>query len=139
MALTTLTGTVSGIRHSTEMRGTMNRDSGSVKTAQVISFRVGDRSAQIKLPDVPDIRDGDQVTLAGEDKNGIFKAYALRNDQTRAIYSVPTTAGTIMGWLMIAVGVLLLVFIIGAVFIGIGVWTLREVRNHAQAAAMLRT
>lgn len=138
MELTTLSGPVSGIRHSTETRGTVGRNGGSVKTGQVIAFRVGDRSAQIKLADVPDIRDGDEVTLAGREKNGVFKALALRNDKTRAVYSIPTTVGYLMGATLLALGVMTLVFLIGVVFIAGGLWTLYEAYNYTQAANMLR-
>ncbi|WP_188238005.1 hypothetical protein [Sphingopyxis sp. LK2115] len=138
MGLTTLSGAVSGIRHSTETRGTVGRNGGSVKTGQVIAFRVGERSAQIKLADVPDIRDGDEVTLAGREKNGVFKALALRNDKTRAVYSIPTTVGYLMGVTLIALGVMTLIFLIGVVFIAGGLWTLYEAYSYTQAANMLR-
>ncbi|MFN3514959.1 MAG: hypothetical protein ACK41C_18070 [Phenylobacterium sp.] len=138
MALSTLTGAVSGIRHSTETRGTVGRNGGSVHTGQVIAFRVDDRSAQIKLADVPDIRDGDQVTLAGSEKNGVFKALALRNDQTRAVYSIPTTAGYMMGAALIVLGVLTLFILVGVVFIAGGAWTLYEASNYSRAANMLK-
>lgn len=138
MGLTTLSGAVSGIRHSTETRGTVGRNGGSVKTGQVLAFRVGERSAQIKLPDVPDIRDGDEVTLAGREKNGVFKALALRNDKTRAVYGIPTTVGYLMGATFIALGVMTLVFLIGIVFIGAGLWTLYEAYSYTRAANMLR-
>lgn len=116
----------------------MGRNGGSVKTGQVIAFRVGERSAQIKLADVPDIRDGDEVTLAGREKNGVFKALALRNDKTRAVYSIPTTVGYLMGATLIALGVMTLIFLIGVVFIAGGLWTLYEAYNYTQAANMLR-
>ena len=138
MAITTLTGAVSGIRHSTETRGTVGRNGGSVKTGQVIAFRVDDRSAQIKLADVPDIRDGDQVTLAGSDKNGVFKALALRNDKTGAVYSIPTTVGYLMGVTLIALGVMTLFILVGVVFIAGGAWTLYEAYNYTRAANMLK-
>ena len=138
MGLTTLSGAVSGIRHSTETRGTVGRNGGSVKTGQVIAFRVGERSAQIKLADVPDIRDGDEVTLAGREKNGVFKALALRNDKTRAVYSIPTAVGYLMGATLIALGVMTLIFLLGVVFIAGGLWTLYEAYNYTQAANMLR-
>lgn len=138
MGLTTLSGAVSGIRHSTETRGTVGRNGGSVKTGQVIAFRVGERSAQIKLADVPDIRDGDEVTLAGREKNGVFKALALRNDKTRAVYSIPTTVGYLMGATLIALGVMTLIFLIGVVFIAGGLWTLYEAYNYTRAANMLK-
>ncbi|MEX6725659.1 hypothetical protein [Parapedomonas caeni] len=138
MALTTLSGTISGIRHSTETRGTVGRNGGSVKTGQVIAFRVGDRSAQIKLADVPDIRDGDQVTLAGREKNGVFNALALRNDKTRAVYSIPTTVGYLMGATLVVLGVMTLFILVGVVFIAGGLWTLYEAHNYTRAASMLR-
>ena len=138
MALTTLSGAVSGIRHSTETRGTVGRNGGSVKTGQVIAFRVGDRSAQIKLAEVPDIRDGDQVTLAGREKNGVFRALALRNDKTGAVYSIPATIGYIMGALLIAVGVMTLFLLVGVIFIAGGAWTIYEAYTYTHAASMLR-
>ena len=138
MGLTTLSGAVSGIRHSTETRGTVGRNGGSVKTGQVIAFRVGERSAQIKLADVPDIRDGDEVTLAGREKNGVFKALALRNDKTRAVYSIPTTVGYLMGALLVALGIMTLFILVGVVFIAGGLWTLYEAYTYTRAANMLR-
>jgi len=87
---------------------------------------------------VPDIRDGDVVTLAGREKNGVFKALALRNDKTRAVYSIPTTVGYLMGATLLALGVMTLVFLIGVVFIAGGLWTLYEAYNHTRAANMLR-
>ncbi|MBL8264910.1 hypothetical protein [Steroidobacter sp.] len=138
MGLTTLSGVVSGIRHSTETRGTVGRNGGSVKTGQVIAFRVDGRSAQIKLPDVPDVRDGDEVTLAGSEKNGVFKALALRNDKTRAVYSIPTVVGYLMGATLIALGAMTLFILIGVIFIAGGLWTIYEARNYTRAADMLK-
>lgn len=138
MRLTTLSGIVSGIRHSTETRGAVGRNGGSVKTGQIIAFRVGDRSAQIKLADVPDIRDGDQVTLAGHEKNGVFRALALRNDKTRAIYSMPTLVGYLMGATLVALGLMTLVILVGIVFLAGGVWTLYEAYTYTRAASLLK-
>lgn len=138
MGLTTLSGVVSGIRHSTETRGTVGRNGGSVKRGQVMAFRVGERSAQIKLAEVPDIRDGDEVTLAGREKTGVFKALALRNDRTRAVYSIPTTVGYLMGATLIALGVMTLMFLVGFIFIAGGLWTLYEAYNYTRAANMLK-
>lgn len=138
MALTTLSGAISGIRHSTETRGTVGRDGGSVRTGQVMAFRVGERSAQIKLAEVPDVRDGDQVTLAGREKNGVFKALALRNDKTGAVYSIPALIGYIMGALLVIVGAMTLFILVGAIFIAGGLWTLYEAHTYTQAASMLK-
>jgi len=138
MALTLLSGAVSGVRHSTETRGTVGRNGGSVKTGQVIAMRVGERSAQIKLADVPDLRDGDEVTLAGRDAGGVFKALALRNDRTGAVYSLPTTVGYLMGATLVALGVMTLFILIGVVFIAGGLWTLYEAYTYTRAANLLK-
>lgn len=138
MGLTTLSGPVSGIRHSTETRGTVGRDGGSVKTAQVISFRVGERSAQIKLAEVPDLREGDEVTLAGSEKQGVFRALALRNDKTRAVYSIPTWVGYLMGATLVALGLMTLFILVGVVFIAGGAWTLYEASTYTRAVRLLR-
>lgn len=138
MALTTLSGVASGIRHSTETRGAVGRNGGSIGTGQVIAFRVGERSAQIKLVDVPDIRDGDEVTLAGREKNGVFKALAMRNDGTRAVYSIPTVVGYLMGATLVALGLMTLFLIVGVVFVAGGLWTLYEAYGYTRAANMLK-
>lgn len=138
MTLTTLSGVATGIRHSTETRGHVGRNGGNIQTGQVLAFRIGDHSAQIKLKDVPDVRDGDRVTLAGQLKNGTFHALALRNDQTRAVYSNPAMPGYIMGGLMVALGVPLLFILVGVLFIGFGGYTLYQANSYSKAAGMLR-
>ena len=87
---------------------------------------------------MPDIRDGDEVTLAGSEKNGVFKALALRNDKTRAVYSIPTTIGYMMGALLVALGIMTLFILVGVVFIAGGLWTLYEAYTYTRAANMLR-
>lgn len=97
MSLTTMTGVVSGIRHAPVTEGVIGKSGGSVRTGHALAFRVDDRSVQIKLPNMPDVQDGETVTLAGRVKNGTFQALALRNDRTRAIYATPAMPGYIMG------------------------------------------
>jgi hypothetical protein len=138
MGLSLLSGAVSGVRLSTDTRGTVGRNGGSVKTGQVVALRVGERSAQIKLADVPDLRDGDEVTLAGREASGVFKALALRNDRTGAIYSLPTTVGYLLGLTLVALGVMTLFILVGVVFIAGGLWTLYEAYTHTRAASMLK-
>lgn len=97
---------------------------GNIQTGQVLAFCIGDHSVQIKLRDVPDVRDGDRVTLAGKLKDGTFLTLALCNDQIRAVYSYPATPGYIMRCLMVALGVPLLFILVGVLFIGFGGFTL---------------
>jgi hypothetical protein len=138
MSLTTLSGVVTGIRHSTETRGHVGRNGGNIQTGQVLAFRIGDQSAQIKLKDVPDIRDGERVTLAGRHRNGSFQALALRNDQTRAVYGTPAMPGYILGGLMVLLGVPLLFIVVGVLFLGAGGYTLYQAYGYDKAAGMLR-
>ncbi|WP_443971441.1 hypothetical protein [Sphingobium sp. CR28] len=138
MSLTTMTGVVSGIRHAPVTEGVIGKSGGSVRTGQALAFRVDDRSVQIKLPNMPDVQDGETVTLAGRIKNGTFQALALRNDRTRAIYSTPAMPGYIMGGLMTAVGFPLLFILVGVFFIGFGGFTLWQAHNYAQAAKLLQ-
>jgi len=138
MGLTTLTGAISGVRHSTETVGQMGRNGGSVRTGQVLAFRVGERSAQIKLPNVPDVKDGDSVTLAGRVKNGVFEALALRNDATAAIYRTPPLPGYVLGGLLVAVGVPLLFIFVGVLFIAVGAYTLYQAYTYDRAAKLLQ-
>ncbi len=137
MSMTTLTGTVSGIRHSTETVGHIGKNGGSIQSGQVLSFRVDGRSAQIKLKDMPDVDEGDRVTLAGRMKNGSFRALALRNDQTSAVYSTAPLPGYVMGVLMVLLGLPLLFVLVGVVFLGIGGYTLYQAYEYDQAAKML--
>jgi hypothetical protein len=139
MSLITLSGPISGIRHSTETQGQIGKNGGSVQTGQVVAFRIDDRSAQIRLKDMPDIRDGDHVTLAGREKNGIFQALALRNDSTRAIYSTSAMPGYVMGGLMVAVGIPLTLLLVGVLFLGFGGFTLYQAYNYDQAAKLLQS
>lgn len=138
MSLTTITGVVSGIRHAPVTEGQIGKNGGSVRTGQALAFRVNDRSVQIKLPDMPDVQDGEEVTLAGRVKNGTFHALAMRNDRTRAVYATPAMPGYIMGGLMTAVGLPLLFVLVGVFFIGFGGYTLWQAHNYAQAAKMLQ-
>jgi hypothetical protein len=138
MSLTTITGVASGFRHATVVEGHTSTNGGSIRTGHALAFRVDGRSVQLKLPDMPDVQDGEAVTLAGRVKNGTFHALAMRNDRTRAIYATPAMPGYIMGGLMTVVGFPLLFILVGVFFIAFGSYTLWQARNYAQAAKMLQ-
>lgn len=139
MSLTTLSGIVSGIRHASVTEGQIGKHGGNVRTGHALSFRVNDRSVQIKLPDLPDVQDGEEVTLAGRVKNGTFHALAMRHNRTQAIYATPATPGYIMGGILTLVGIPLLFILVGIFFIGFGAYTLYQAHNYAQAAKMLQS
>jgi hypothetical protein len=138
LSLTTLSGVVSGIRHASITQGNIGKNGGSVRSGHALAFRVDDRSVQIKLPEIPDVQDGETVTLAGRIKKGTFQALAMRNDRTHAVYATPAMPGYIMGGLMTAVGIPLLFVFVGIFFIGFGGYTLYQAYNYAQAAKLLQ-
>jgi hypothetical protein len=101
MSLTTITGAASGIRHSIsdarpglEVRG----------TCQVPTFRVNNQSVQMRTQNLPDIQEGDHVTLPGRDKREFFEILALRNERTGSISSLPATLNTAAGAGLVPLG-----------------------------------
>lgn len=138
MALSVLQGQAQGIRQASETRGTIGRRGGTISTTQMTAFRVDGRSAQFKFGDVLDVQDGDMVTLVGEAKNGVFKAYAMRNDQTGALFTIPTWGLYVMAVCLVFLGLLLLVLMIGVIFLGLAAWAIIEALKYGNAEKMLR-
>jgi hypothetical protein len=138
MGLSVLQGQAQGIRQASDTRGTIGRRGGTISTTQMTAFRVDGRSAQFKFGDVLDVQDGDLVTLVGETKNGVFKVYAMRNDQTGAVFATPTWALYVMAVCLAFLGLLLLVFMIGVVFLGLAAWAVFEALKYGNAARLLR-
>ncbi|MBU2410274.1 MAG: hypothetical protein KKC79_16695 [Gammaproteobacteria bacterium] len=137
MALSILQGPAQGIRQASETRGTIGRRGGSINTTHVTSFRVDGRSAQFKYTDVLDVQDGDLVTLAGEAKKGVFKTYAMRNEQTGAIFTLPTWPLYVMAICLVPLGLFLLVIGIGVVFLVLAVWSVMVAQRYGSAERLL--
>lgn len=81
MGITTLSGTVSGVREQAHITG----DREQVQTHRSVHFRIGNRPASMKS--VPHLMDGDLVTVVGKDSPE-FEIMALRNESTGVIYQV---------------------------------------------------
>jgi hypothetical protein len=137
MGMVTRTGAATGLVRSSQTEGAVGRNGGSVRTAQVLTFRLDGKVVETKLPTQPSIDEGESVTVAGREKNGVFRALALRNDATGAVYAIPSTSGFVMGGVLIVLGVPLLFIVVGVLFMGIGAWTFYQAWTYRQAAQLL--
>jgi hypothetical protein len=137
MAMVTRSGAATGLVRSSQTEGAVGRNGGSVRTAQVLTFRLDGKVVETRLPSQPSIDEGESVTVAGQEKNGVFRALALRNDATGAVYAIPSLPGFVMGGLMIALGVPLLFIVVGVLFLGFGGWTVYQAWRYRQAAQLL--
>ncbi len=81
MGMTTISGTVSGVREQANVTG--NRE--QVQTHRSVHFRIGNRPSYMKSS--PHLMDGDVVTVAGKG-SAEFEIIALRNESTGVIYQV---------------------------------------------------
>lgn len=115
----TLQGTVSGIRHSTEVSGGDN----STSTSHVAVFSVAGRSVELKLSESIVIDNGDDVLLAGNVKRGLFKAMAYRNRTKGVDGKGPVVIFWILGLIFCAV---ILLF-------PIGLYLIRTARRYEAA------
>jgi hypothetical protein len=79
MGMTTIYGTVSGLRERTDVLGNRNE----VRTQRSVHLRIGNRAAFIKSS--PNLADGDIVTAAGLD-GAEFHIIAIRNESTGVLY-----------------------------------------------------
>jgi hypothetical protein len=137
MGMVTRTGSATGLVRSSQTEGAVGRNGGSVRTAQVLTFRLDGKVVEIKLPTQPNVDDGESVTVAGREKNGVFRALALRNDVTGAVYAIPSGPGFVMGGLLVVLGVPLLFVVVGVLFLGFGGWTVYQAWTYRQAAQLL--
>jgi hypothetical protein len=138
-----LSGTVSKLQFSSEVSGHVSgshgRVQGSTHTKQVTTFRVDGKPAQIKLPGQPSISEGDVVLLAGKEKNGTFRARAMRNDTSGALDHPPTLGNFIGGGAALLLGLPLSLILIGLPFVAIGAWAIWDGLQTNKAIALLRS
>ena len=135
MSLSAVTGVVSGLRHSvSEARPVVER----VGIHEVFTFRLGDRSAQMRIRSMPDVQDGDRVTVAGREKQGVFHILAMRNEETGIIWSNPSTLNLIIGPILVILGLPLCVLLIGFLIVPVGGVVFYQGVQLRSAAEMLR-
>jgi hypothetical protein len=125
MAISIIQGQLTHVQHASETHGQINKGSGHIASNHVWSFRVNGRAAAFKSSDSASLSDGDLVTVAGEDNNGTFSVYALRNDTTGALHNAPATVYLVLGAFMIVIGVPLIIILAGLLLAPYGIYLLR--------------
>lgn len=133
----TISGVVSNLQFSTETSGSMNKGSGSVHTKQTATFRLDGRSVVIKLPERPDIAEGERVTVVGEEKKGMFKALVMRNDATNVIFTLPAWQFYLFGGVMLLLGIMTLIIILGIFVIPVALFIIFQGYRYAHAVKIL--
>jgi len=94
MGMTTIYGTVSGLRERSDVVG--NRE--QVQTQRSVHLRIGNRAAFMKSS--PNLADGDMVTAAGND-GAEFQIIALRNESTGVLYTEINPLFAIIGGIVV--------------------------------------
>jgi len=130
MALATLSGTASHIKGSVVIHGS----NANIAQESSTHFRLGNR--QVLMKSSIQLAEGDQVTVAGEDK-AEFHALALRNETTNLIYQLNTNVGVIGAWLIIIVSVPMIPILVGFITMAVGIYFLRANKRIASAVRML--
>jgi hypothetical protein len=143
-------GVVSKLRASIEVGG----NDKSTSTTHVVNFQLGPQAVMFRGSNPPAINDGDEVTVAGTIRKGLFEALAYRNSSTGVTGDSNSIAAVIVGAIFLLVGaggVLACLSVairqgkaeglLGVAFFGIfaafGVYALRKFVRVREAAALL--
>lgn len=129
-----LLGTVADVRFSTEVSGTDN----STSTKQIAIFQLGDRPVELKLPNSAIINNGDNIVVAGNTKDGIFKALAYKNVKTLVKGKNNIILHYIRGGFFTIIGAIFSVAIIGIPFVIIGIYDIYIGLKNSKAYQMIR-
>ena len=125
MSVTIMTGKISHIDHSTETSGhiTANRG-GQIQTAHAWSFRLNNRPVTYKSRSTASFSEGDELTAAGENRNGTFFIVSCRNETTGAVYESPATMICVAAGLLIVLGLPMMLLLIGFLLVPLGIYFL---------------
>ena len=115
----TIRGTVSSIRHSTEVSGNDN----TVSTTQVAVFDLSGQPVELKLTESIVLNNGDEVIVAGKRKRGLFRGLAYRNKTRRVDGKGPVLVYRIIG----------IVFCVLIVLSPVGIWLIKIAQDYETA------
>ncbi len=139
MPLKKLTGKVSNFQQATEITGTRHgRWNSVVDTQQVINFRVDNSPTVLKLKEAVDLADGEEVTVVGQEKKGVLKGIALRNNETGIVYSLRTWPIFLFAAIFLALGVPLVSVVIGLPIMALGAYLAYKGYINRKSVGMLQ-
>lgn len=138
MPMITLSGTATNVMLGSQMGYIPTAQHGPMAVQQhLIQFRINNRPARIKINDSASVSEGDQVVIAGNEKQGTVEGLALRNLTTGAIHHNPYQMPLIAG---IAVGVIsipLCFLLIGIPMVAISAWVVWRAKQVQTAVRMV--
>lgn len=105
--------------------------------AYQLDFLIDDRPARFQGH--PIVGDGDFVTVAGFESDGVLTAIAIRNRSTGVDYGGPSPFLYIGSALTLVAGLLTLRSGLGVLFIALSGWLAYRVRRTARALSMVRS
>lgn len=139
MSLTILTGTISHIDHSTAVTGRGNNGKMMVKTTHVWSFRLNNHPATYNAISTASFGEGDQVTVAGQEKNGTFVVESCRNETTGAVYERPATRYFVVSVGLIVLGLATIMVLIGIPILLLGGYFLMKALKFSKANKLIQS
>lgn len=128
-----LFGTVADVRFSTEVSGTDK----STSTKQIAIFQLGNNPVELKMPSSAIINNGDNIVVAGNIKDGLFKALAYKNVKTLVKGKNDIILHYIRGSIFIIIGGIFSVVIIGIPFVIIGLYDIYIGLKNSKAYQMI--
>jgi hypothetical protein len=140
MSLIVLSGVASNVTLGSDYSYMATAQHGPVAIKnQIVSMRLDNKPVLFRTRTLPSISDGDQVSAAGNMKNGTLEAVALRNLTTGSAYHPPTNMVMVGAGALIILGIPLIAFLgFGLFFVGGGVWVLMKALNIRKAVAQLQ-
>jgi hypothetical protein len=139
MGLIVRTGTATNVSLGTDVTYAASAQYGPIaQHNHAVTLRLDSKPVFFRTRQMPSISEGDQVVVAGFDKNGTLQALALRNLTTGAIYCPATTLPIAGSIFVIVLGIPLIpVLGIGLFFSILGTWILVRSLKTRKAGAMV--
>jgi hypothetical protein len=142
MSLTILTGKISHVDHATAVTGAGSVRGGHgnmmVRTTHVWSFRLNNHPVTYKGLTTASFGEGDELTAAGQEKNGTFVIESCRNETTGAVYERPATKLCVLSAFLIVMGLALTVVLVGILVLPFGGYFLWTGLKYLKANKLLR-
>jgi hypothetical protein len=138
MSLTILTGKISHVDHSTATTGgTTARGNLRIQTRHVWSFRLNNHPVTYTGLSTGSFGVGDELTAAGQERNGTFVIESCRNETTGAVYERPATLFCVPG-LIIAISLPLMLVLVGFLILPFGIYFFMKGLKYAKANKLLQ-
>ncbi len=138
MPLSTLSGTATNVTLGSQMGYVPTAQYGPMAVQQhLVQFRINNRPVRIKITDSASISEGDQVVVAGNEKQGTLEGLALRNTTTGAIHHNPYQFPLIGGIVAGVISLPLCFLLIGIPLLAISVWVVWRANQVKTAVRMV--